>query len=400
MNMVAAEFDAPARVLIVDDEARERQLMQVMLTPEGYRLETADSGQAALTIVRSQAPDLILLDVLMPGTDGYEVAAEIKAHSANRNIPVILITALDDREARLRGLQAGAEDFLSKPMDSVELRIRVRNLLRLKAAYEELNRTNAEIAAALELAREARREAEEANAAKTQLLRVMGHELRTPINAIAGYAELLELGIRGPMNAEQRHDVARIRSAATYLAGLIGDVLRIEKHEAPRPMDLAPCDVRRMIDQVTGLCALQASAAGLTLSVSESPRDLFVIADAERLQQIVLNLLTNAIKFTPRHGSVALTCERNDGQVRIRVSDTGVGIAAADQRRVFDPFVQVGPTVQHGTQAGIGLGLSISRDFARAMGGDLTLESMERRGSIFTLTLPSASPVPAQIAGW
>src|SRR3954469_23844155 len=117
MNQTLSIPDAPARILIVDDEPRDRQLMEIMLSPEGHRLETAGSGQEALAMVQERPPDLILLDVLMPGTDGYQVAAELKANAASRNIPVILFTALDDRQARLQGLESGAEDFLSKPLD-------------------------------------------------------------------------------------------------------------------------------------------------------------------------------------------------------------------------------------------------------------------------------------------
>ena len=396
MSVIDPGFDAPPRVLIVDDDSKDRQLMQVMLSNEGYQLESAADGEAALRIVRTNAPDLILLDVLMPGTDGYEVARRIKAQPASRNIPVILITALDDREARLRGLEAGAEDILTKPIDSVEIRIKVRNLLRLKAAYEELNRTNAEIAAALELARDAKHEADEANAAKTHFLRVMSHEVRTPLNAITGYAELLGLGVRGELNADQRHDVSRIRAAATYLTGLIRDVLSEKKDDTPHAVELVPCDVRQVLDEVTGLCTLQARDAGLSLSVAEPPEETFVMADAKRFQQILLNLVTNAIKFTPRRGKVDVTCARDNGSVLMRVSDTGIGIAADDQARVFDPFVQVGRTRQSGSEPGIGLGLSISREFARAMSGDIQLESSVGKGSVFTLTLPSAISVPVQ----
>ena len=126
-------FDHQARVLIVDDERHNRQLLEAMLSPEGYLLVTASSGEEALTVVRLQPPDLILLDVMMPGMDGYELTNAVKATPATRNIPVIMVTALDDRDSRMRGLRAGAEDFLSKPIDRAELSVRVRNLLRLKA---------------------------------------------------------------------------------------------------------------------------------------------------------------------------------------------------------------------------------------------------------------------------
>src|SRR5467141_547274 len=135
-NATPDTTDGPARILIVDDESKNRKLLEIMLAPEGFVLETAESGEEALAMVALQSPDLILLDVMMPGMDGYEVAGKIKANPATKNIPVIMLTALDDRNARMLGLSAGAEDFLTKPVDRAELCVRVRNLLRLKAYGE------------------------------------------------------------------------------------------------------------------------------------------------------------------------------------------------------------------------------------------------------------------------
>src|SRR5256885_1500435 len=162
--------DVLARVLIVDDEHRNTELLKVMLVPEGYVLLTASSGEEALGLLADQQPDLILLDVMMPGMDGYHVARKIKENAATSNIPVIMLTALDDRNARMLGLNAGAEDFLSKPVDRAELCVRVRNLLRLKQYGDKLRAAHAALAIALEEAGEARRMAEHANNAKTQFL--------------------------------------------------------------------------------------------------------------------------------------------------------------------------------------------------------------------------------------
>ena len=160
-----ADQPAQARILIVDDELYNRQVLEVMLESEGFCLLTASSGEEAIDIVAREPPDLILLDVMMPGMDGFQVAAEVKGNLATKNIPIIIIASIDDRSGRMLGLRAGAEDFLSRPVDRAELSVRVKNLLRLKAANEEA-------AAALVEARDARMTAEQANSAKTLFLRL------------------------------------------------------------------------------------------------------------------------------------------------------------------------------------------------------------------------------------
>jgi signal transduction histidine kinase len=365
-----------ARILIVDDERHNRELLDVMLTSEGYLLQTAASGEEALATIAEQPPDLILLDVMMPGKDGYQVTAEIKSNLATKDIPVIVISALIDRDARMLGLNAGAEDFLSKPVDRAELLVRVRNLLRLKAAIEE--------------ARVARMMADHANNAKTLFLQAMSHELRTPLTAITGFAEILEMGIHGVVNPEQTKDLGRIKQAADYLLRLINDVLTVARLEGERPLNLTTIAVNSVLSEVEGLCANQAKAKGLTLTATPSDCEILVTADPERFQQILLNLITNAIKFTNKGGSITVTCECDANMARLRVHDTGVGVRSADIDRVFEAFVQVDRHLTTAAQQGVGLGLSISREFAQAMHGDLTLQSTEGAGSTFTLTLPIA----------
>jgi signal transduction histidine kinase/DNA-binding response OmpR family regulator len=578
-----------ASVLIVDDEARNRELLRVMLTPEGLDLTTAASGEEALAMVAQHPPDLILLDVMMPGMDGYEVALRIKSDEHTKSIPIIMVTALDDHKARVLGLGAGAEDFLTKPLDRAELQVRVRNLLRLKAYGDELRATlgalksaNVQLdrhtreiaaaqamadaatarltrlqkitaslgtsvtqdgvadsvlheaivaleckagavvimsedgtgltllreagtldsimrsfgsgkssgpcaesvehcraiylesfeemqvhypafarvskndshgawmflplgisghavgalafgfagarafttpdrdfadtvarycaqaldrvrlrvaaAAALAEASEARLLAEHANSVKTVFLRAMSHELRTPLNAISGYTEILELGIRGLVNPEQVKDLGRIKRAANYLLRLINDVLTIARFEGARPLNVISLPVNPVLSEVEELCALQAKAKGLTLEVARCAHEIFVAGDAERFQQILVNLITNAIKFTPSGGTITVTCDDETGLVRVCVVDTGIGILPADIDRVFEPFVQIDRHLTTAAQQGVGLGLSISRELARAMKGDLQLQSTQGVGCTFTLTLPiaSESSVPAR----
>jgi len=243
----------------------------------------------------------------------------------------------------------------------------------------------------------ARTEAERANATKSQFLAVMSHELRTPLNAIGGYAELLEMGLRGPVTEAQLADLARIKRSQHHLLGLINDILNFARLEAGRAhfaVDDVSLDVAA--DDVTALVLPQLRAKGLTLARDAAwPRGLAVRADREKLQQVLVNLLTNALKFTDAPGAVTLVAERVGPEVRVRVRDTGIGIPGDQLARVFEPFVQVDPRLARARE-GTGLGLAISRDLARGMGGDLTAESVPGVGSTFTLTLPVAT-LPALV---
>jgi signal transduction histidine kinase len=243
-----------------------------------------------------------------------------------------------------------------------------------------------------------RAEAEAANAAKGEFLSTMSHELRTPLNAISGYTELLTLELRGPLNDQQRHDLDRIRRASQHLMGLVTDVLNFAKIDAGRvEFHVTDVDLKWVVDDIEPLIGPQLAAKQLTFdhdscASDSSTRPLRVRADAEKVRQILLNVLTNAVKFTDAGGVVALKCENDatTGMVRMRVSDTGRGIPVDQIDRIFEPFVQVDRHRTLGSQQGVGLGLAISRDLARAMGGDLSATSELGAGSTFTLVLPAA----------
>jgi signal transduction histidine kinase len=233
--------------------------------------------------------------------------------------------------------------------------------------------------------------ADAANAAKSQFLAVMSHELRTPLNAIGGYAELMELGIRGPVSAEQRSDLARIQASQRHLLGLINDVLNYARVEAGSVRyAVTDVDLREAVASAEALVAPQARAKGLTLSTVPCPAGLTARADDEKLRQVLVNLLSNAVKFTDPGGCVELAAEADGEVVRVHVRDTGLGIPTDKLKAIFEPFVQVRSDLTR-TAEGTGLGLAISRDLARGMGGDLTVESALGKGSTFTLTLPRAS---------
>jgi signal transduction histidine kinase len=265
------------------------------------------------------------------------------------------------------------------------LMVHFRDIGQRKRAEAERDRL-------LEVAEEARREAEAASRAKSEFLAVMSHELRTPLNAIGGYAELMELGIRGPITAEQRSDLARIQQSQRHLLGLINGVLNYARVEAGAVhYALADVQVENALAACEALVMPQLRSRNLTLEREACDAGLRVNADAEKLQQILLNLLSNAIKFTEPAGTVTIRCNGSGDSVCIEVTDTGIGIPEDQLARVFEPFVQVDAKLTR-TREGTGLGLAISRDLARGMGGDITATSEPGVGSTFTLELPRTSP--------
>jgi signal transduction histidine kinase len=257
-------------------------------------------------------------------------------------------------------------------------------------ARREVERLLGESERARDEAETARREAEAANRAKADFLAAMSHELRTPLNAIGGYVELLDMGVHGPLSDAQRASLTRVTANQRHLLTLINDVLAFAKLEAGQvEFDLRPLPVVDLLNSVEPLVGALASTKGIALRIREGGAPLRAVGDEERVRQILLNLVGNAIKYTPAGGCVELSGERDGPEVAIRVRDSGPGISVEQQQRIFDPFVQVERRLNH-PQEGVGLGLAISRDLARAMGGDLTVSSTPGKGSAFTLRLPFA----------
>jgi PAS domain S-box-containing protein len=237
-------------------------------------------------------------------------------------------------------------------------------------------------------AEEAQRRAEEANRAKSDFLAKMSHELRTPLNAIGGHAELIELGVHGQVTPEQSFALERIRKNERHLLALINDILDFSKLEAGVVrLDIRNHKVADIVGALEPLIGPLFDGKGVRYEVESCDSALEVRGDSERIVQICLNLLSNALKATPQGGQVSVSCEQRYGMIAIRVADTGLGIPEERLESVFSPFTQLGRAL-NSPDTGVGLGLAISRELARGMGGDVTVASKIDEGSTFTLTLP------------
>jgi CheY-like chemotaxis protein/anti-sigma regulatory factor (Ser/Thr protein kinase) len=382
MQPPTLQANATATILLVDDEMTNIAVLQGVLASAGYQILVASNGREALDAIAQHAPDLILLDVMMPEIDGFEVCRRVKASPQWSHIPIIIITALDEPDDYARALDCGADDFMTKPFTFAVLLARVRGYLRAKQAMEEL--------------RAAKETAEAASLAKSQFLANMSHELRTPLNAIIGYSEMLAEEAAESGQDLFLSDLRKIHTAGKQLLALINDILDLSKIEAGKmTLSLETFDVADVIhDVVTTIEPLLAKNAN-TLEVHVADDVGTIHSDLTKMRQSVLNLLSNACKFTEQ-GTVALAVTRETMEGRdwlsCRVSDTGIGMSPEQLQKLFQPFTQADASTTR-RYGGTGLGLTITQRLCRMLGGDIMVESALGQGSTFTIRLPAETDV-------
>ena len=363
-------MSARPAIVLVDDERANLLLLRTYLKDIDCSVSAYQDPVRALEVAEQAPPDLMVIDLQMPEMDGIELCRRLKAASSTRLVPVLVVTALDSRERRLAALEGGADDFLSKPIDRVELLARVRSLLRLKRVLDQL---------------------QDANLAKNEFLANMSHEMRQPLNSILGFTELLLTNPQALADQPRAHRyIDNVQTAGRHLLALITDVLDLAKIESRRlELTLIEVEVKELLTSLHEMMLPIARSKGVRLRVRAQPR-LAVVADDMRLRQIVLNLVTNAVKFTPSGGLVSIGASSGAGWMEITVADTGVGIAAEDQGRVFEAFTQL--DVATNREPGAGLGLAMVKQLTELHGGRVSLESELGRGTTVKVRLPRAEP--------
>ncbi len=371
-------------ILIVDDEPMNIRTLEGLLYGQPYELMTATSGAEALMLIEENPPDLILLDVMMPQMNGLEVCQRLKSNPNYRLIPIVIVTALSEIADRVKALEAGADDFLSKPVDGMELIARVRSLLRVHQLYAEIERATAE---------------------RLRFMAGVAHDLRSPLSAVLMNLDLLAKRLPAD-DARIDQYMTRITSSVDHIRMLADDIMRYHQIEGGHfKLNYVECGLPEIIEAVLAIARPLAEQAGIALWVGDIP-DCTLQLDKNAVIQIMVNLMTNAIKYTQRGGQVQLRVNNlavTDYQlpddhhplmltlpttgIAVEIEDNGMGIGADEFDRVFSEFDRL-RAEQRGDTKGVGLGLPVSQRLVRLHGGEIWFSSHEGQGSIFGFYLP------------
>ncbi|MDZ8223842.1 MULTISPECIES: hybrid sensor histidine kinase/response regulator [unclassified Nostoc] len=371
--MSVVENNRIYRILAVDDTPDNLILVQAILESEGYEIHLVSDGIKALQQVEQSPPDLILLDVMMPGIDGYEVTRRIRNNPAISYIPILLITAFHESSV-VEGLDAGADDFIRKPFDTDELLARVRSLLRLKHSLDEQQK----------MARQ-----------REDFVSRLTHDLRTPLVAADRMLNLFEMETFCKISPEMKQAIAVMIRSNQNLMDMVNTLLEVYRFEAgKKTLNWEECDLREISQEVVSELSPLTSEKGLTLKIDTRELDPqgknagIIMGDRLELRRVINNLIANAIKFTDTGGITIRIFEtplnsENADSVTIEIQDTGYGIAPEDQATIFERFRQG----KH-KRSGSGLGLHLSHRIIEAHAGTIKVTSELGKGSLFTMQLP------------
>lgn len=389
--------DVQQRVLYIEDNRDNQRLVQRVLGARGYQVILAEDGAEGVALAREIRPDLVLVDLGIPGLDGYETTTRLRGFAHLRGVPIVALTADGTPGARERALVAGCDGYLVKPIDARRLPQQIaefiggkRELIPESADQADLLRAyNQKLVERLEQRvrelTQANAEVQELDRLKGQFLSTLSHELRTPLTSLMGYLELFERGMLGELSPQQREAVAVMRRSSETLAQQLNNLLyfqelrgRAFKLRAVRPLETLRPLLVAMHER--------AQLAGVALDVVASDAAP-LHADPGALEQLARSLLDNAIRATPRGGRVRFILHDEPSRLIVRVEDTGVGIAREHLQKIFLPFYRV--DLPHGhEQPGAGLGLAIVQHIVDGHGGQVTVRSVPGKGSVFTVVLP------------
>jgi signal transduction histidine kinase len=376
-------------ILIVDDTPINLDAISETLSDAGYDVAIATSGERALQIVQRQPPDLILLDIMMPGIDGFATCQLLKADPQTCDIPVIFMTAMSDVNNKTKGFDYGAVDYITKPFQEQEVLSRVKTHLQLRALTQNLAQQVAIKTVELQLATTA---AEAANHAKSAFLSAIGHELRTPLNAIFGMTQGLQSGSFGAILAQQQSAIQTIDRSSKHLLELINDLLDLASTEAGKiELNCQPTLVSRLCKSALSEVQSPATKKRIQLELKMSADLPDLIVDERRTRQVLTELLGNAVKFTPVGGRVTLDVSLlSPNSIRMAIIDTGIGIAPANISKLFQNFIQIDDSLNRSYE-GMGIGLALVKRIVEYHSGKVGLTSKLGVGSCFTIDLPATA---------